>query len=64
MTLEIDMLEQFQKCLKNCDPELVQHPKNPIFILYIALFFQMTRSRRGHMVVGFTTTCAIGAYHH
>jgi hypothetical protein len=22
------------------------------------------RGRRGHMVVGFTTTCAISAYHH
>jgi len=27
---------------------------------------QITGSRRGHdhMVVGFTTTCAIGTYHH
>jgi len=37
--------------------------KNIVLLLF---FLSTVRGRRGrdHMVIGFTTTCAISAYHH
>ena len=40
-------------------------PEGILLYIYIDVQFQIyIRGRRGRMVVGFITTCAIGAYHH
>jgi hypothetical protein len=37
-----------------------------VTVIYLILIDEILMGRRGgdHMVVGFTTTCAISAYHH
>jgi hypothetical protein len=43
-------------------------PNNGSFTIYVTFFFPLSqteaRRRRDRMVNGFTTTCAIIAYHH
>jgi hypothetical protein len=47
-------------------PESLQWPEGFTVALFLFSVFHFIWGRHGHdrMVVGFTTTCAISAYHH
>jgi hypothetical protein len=61
-----DLINQTRAVLKKwksekCSNKQLNYPlKTVLFILH----FNRGRHGSGHMIVGFTTTCAISAYHH